>query len=204
MVVIAASTGGPGEAISRIVSAALPGGLPAARCDSCASHARCVYSAISKLNWQWRSPRVAGEGRESERHAAAWSDLSLPGIASPSHLGNGKIRARSGFSCRGPQNIVRARTWRWRKLPRDVWTFPRAGRDLDGNGERRSGWGEVSESGGRLHYRAEMKTPPPIFGMPAEAIKAGVADKVLPLDEISAAIERHVSRLSHLALAESR
>lgn len=43
-----------------------------------------------------------------------------------------------------------------------------------------------------------------IFGMPAEAIKAGAADEVLPLHQISAAIERHVSRLSHLALAEIR
>ena len=40
-----------------------------------------------------------------------------------------------------------------------------------------------------------------IFGMPAEVIKAGAADEVLPLGEISAAIERHVSKLSHLALA---
>jgi two-component system chemotaxis response regulator CheB len=40
-----------------------------------------------------------------------------------------------------------------------------------------------------------------IFGMPAEVIKAGAADEVLPLDQIGAAIEKHVSKLSHLVLA---
>ena len=36
-----------------------------------------------------------------------------------------------------------------------------------------------------------------IFGMPAEAIKTGAVDEVLPLDDIGAAIEKRVAKLSH-------
>src|SRR5580765_3140863 len=43
-----------------------------------------------------------------------------------------------------------------------------------------------------------------IFGMPAEAIKAGVVDHVLPLDDIYAAIEKHVLRISRPAPAGVR
>jgi two-component system, chemotaxis family, protein-glutamate methylesterase/glutaminase len=38
-----------------------------------------------------------------------------------------------------------------------------------------------------------------IFGMPAEAIKAGAVDEVLGLDEIGSAIERRVAKLNRLA-----
>jgi len=37
-----------------------------------------------------------------------------------------------------------------------------------------------------------------IFGMPAEAIKTGTVDQVLPLDEISAAIDKRVTKLCRL------
>jgi two-component system chemotaxis response regulator CheB len=48
---------------------------------------------------------------------------------------------------------------------------------------------------------AQDESTSTIFGMPAEAIKAGAVDEILPLGEISAAIERQVSKLSHLAVA---
>jgi two-component system, chemotaxis family, protein-glutamate methylesterase/glutaminase len=48
---------------------------------------------------------------------------------------------------------------------------------------------------------AQDESTSTIFGMPAEAIKAGAVDEVLPLGEISATIERRVGKLSHLALA---
>ncbi len=41
-----------------------------------------------------------------------------------------------------------------------------------------------------------------IFGMPAEAIKTGAVDEVLPLDEISAAIEKRV--MQNLAAGAGR
>ena len=43
-----------------------------------------------------------------------------------------------------------------------------------------------------------------IFGMPAEAIKTGAVDEVLPLDEISAAIEKRVAKLCQLVPAGTR
>jgi two-component system, chemotaxis family, protein-glutamate methylesterase/glutaminase len=43
-----------------------------------------------------------------------------------------------------------------------------------------------------------------IFGMPSEAIKTGAVDDVLPLDQIAPAIERRVTKLSHLALVGAR
>jgi two-component system, chemotaxis family, protein-glutamate methylesterase/glutaminase len=43
-----------------------------------------------------------------------------------------------------------------------------------------------------------------IFGMPAEAIKTGAVDEILPLDEISAAIEKRVAQISRLVPAGVR
>lgn len=43
-----------------------------------------------------------------------------------------------------------------------------------------------------------------IFGMPAEAIKTGAVDEILPLDEISAAIEKRVTQISRLVPAGAR
>jgi two-component system, chemotaxis family, protein-glutamate methylesterase/glutaminase len=43
-----------------------------------------------------------------------------------------------------------------------------------------------------------------IFGMPAEAIKTGVVDEILPLDQICAAIEKRVRQLALLAPAGVR
>ena len=40
-----------------------------------------------------------------------------------------------------------------------------------------------------------------IFGMPAEAIKTGVVDEVVPLEEISASIEKRVMKSCRQALA---
>jgi two-component system chemotaxis response regulator CheB len=43
-----------------------------------------------------------------------------------------------------------------------------------------------------------------IFGMPAEAIKTGAVDEILPLDEISAAIEKRVAQISRLVPVGAR
>ena len=43
-----------------------------------------------------------------------------------------------------------------------------------------------------------------IFGMPAEAIKTGAVDEILPLDEISAAIEKRVTHISRLVPVGAR
>jgi two-component system chemotaxis response regulator CheB len=46
---------------------------------------------------------------------------------------------------------------------------------------------------------AEAESTAVIFGMPAEAIKTGSVDQILPLEEIYAAIEKRVLKLSRLA-----
>jgi two-component system chemotaxis response regulator CheB len=46
---------------------------------------------------------------------------------------------------------------------------------------------------------AEAESTAVIFGMPAEAIKAGAVDHILPLEEIYSAIEKRVLKLSRLA-----
>ena len=43
-----------------------------------------------------------------------------------------------------------------------------------------------------------------IFGMPAEAIQTGAVDEVLALDDVSAAIEKRVTKLSRLAPVAAR
>jgi two-component system, chemotaxis family, protein-glutamate methylesterase/glutaminase len=54
----------------------------------------------------------------------------------------------------------------------------------------------VRAAGG--YVLAQDEATSTIFGMPAEAIKVGAVDEVLPLEEISAAIEKHVTRLCRL------
>jgi two-component system chemotaxis response regulator CheB len=46
---------------------------------------------------------------------------------------------------------------------------------------------------------AEAESTAVIFGMPAEAIKTGAVDQILPLEEIYSAIEKRVLKLSRLA-----
>jgi two-component system, chemotaxis family, protein-glutamate methylesterase/glutaminase len=54
----------------------------------------------------------------------------------------------------------------------------------------------VKQSGGYVIAQDESSSV--IFGMPAEAIKIGAVDEVLPLDEISAAIEKRVMKLCRM------
>jgi two-component system chemotaxis response regulator CheB len=65
-----------------------------------------------------------------------------------------------------------------------------------------AGAGILKASGGYVVAQDEATST--IFGMPAEAIKAGAVDEVLPLGEISAAISRHVGQLLKLAPAVTR
>ncbi|MGH9701561.1 MAG: chemotaxis protein CheB, partial [Candidatus Acidiferrales bacterium] len=54
----------------------------------------------------------------------------------------------------------------------------------------------IKAAGG--HVIAQDEATSVIFGMPAEAIKTGSVDEVLALDEIGAAIERRIAKLSRL------
>jgi two-component system chemotaxis response regulator CheB len=60
----------------------------------------------------------------------------------------------------------------------------------------------VKAAGGSVLAQDEATST--IFGMPAEAIKTGAVDEVLPLDEIGPAIERRIAKLSRLVPVAAR
>jgi len=60
----------------------------------------------------------------------------------------------------------------------------------------------VKAAGGYVITQDEASSV--IFGMPAEAIKTGAVDQVLALDDISAAIDRRVTKLCRLVPVEAR
>jgi two-component system, chemotaxis family, protein-glutamate methylesterase/glutaminase len=64
-------------------------------------------------------------------------------------------------------------------------------------GDAAKGAKAVKAAGGCVLAQDEATSV--IFGMPWEAIKAGSVDEVLPLDDISAAIEKRVTKLCRLA-----
>jgi two-component system chemotaxis response regulator CheB len=55
----------------------------------------------------------------------------------------------------------------------------------------------VKAAGGHVIVQDEATSV--IFGMPAEAIKTGSVDEILPLDQISAAIEKRIAKITRLA-----
>jgi two-component system, chemotaxis family, protein-glutamate methylesterase/glutaminase len=60
----------------------------------------------------------------------------------------------------------------------------------------------VKAAGGSVLAQDEATST--IFGMPAEAIKTGAVDEILPLDEIGPAIERRIAKLSRLVPVAAR
>jgi two-component system chemotaxis response regulator CheB len=60
----------------------------------------------------------------------------------------------------------------------------------------------VKAAGGSVLAQDEATST--IFGMPAEAIKTGAVDEVLPLDEIGPAIEKRITKLSRLVPVAAR
>ena len=69
---------------------------------------------------------------------------------------------------------------------------------LTGMGNDSTAGAKVIKAAGGL-VLAQDEATSVIFGMPSEAIKAGAVDKVLPIDDIYAAIEKRVMGLSKLA-----
>jgi two-component system, chemotaxis family, protein-glutamate methylesterase/glutaminase len=69
-------------------------------------------------------------------------------------------------------------------------------------GDAAQGAKALKDAGGFVVAQDEATSM--IFGMPSEAIKAGAVDEVLPLDEIAAAIEKRLAKLSRLVPAVVR
>jgi two-component system chemotaxis response regulator CheB len=69
-------------------------------------------------------------------------------------------------------------------------------------GDGAKGVQAVKAGGG--HVIAQDESTSVIFGMPAEAIKSGVVDQVLPIDSIAAAIEKRAMYLMGAAKVGAR
>jgi len=69
-------------------------------------------------------------------------------------------------------------------------------------GDGAKGVRAVKAAGGSVLAQDEATST--IFGMPAEAIKTGAVDEILPLDEIGAAIEKRIMKLSRLVPVAAR
>jgi two-component system chemotaxis response regulator CheB len=69
-------------------------------------------------------------------------------------------------------------------------------------GDASKGIKSIRANGGYVIAQDEATSA--IFGMPAEAIKTGAVNEVLPLDDIAAAIEKHVSKICALAPVGAR
>jgi len=191
MVVIAASTGGP-AAVTRVVEK-LPKDLSAS--VFVVLHIPPVFT---KQFMQQLADAASLPVREAEMNETAQPGVVYlcPGSHHLRLSSQGKISLDSGPRISGylPCADVTLET---------VAEFARAstvGVILTGMGhDAAAGAKAVKAAGGWVIAQDEATSV--IFGMPAEAIKTGAVDEVLPLDEISAAIEKRVMRLCRPALA---
>jgi two-component system chemotaxis response regulator CheB len=194
MVVIAASTGGP-AAVSRVVER-LPKDLQAS--VFLVLH---MPSAFTKQFVQQLAEVASLPVKEAEMNETAQRGIVYlcPGSHHLRLSAPGKISLDSGQHISGyrPCADVTLET---------VSEFARAsavGVVLTGMGhDAAAGVKAVKAAGGWVIAQDEATSM--IFGMPAEAIKTGAVDEVLALDEISAAIEKRVMKLSPPALAVTR
>ncbi|HXQ25656.1 MAG TPA: chemotaxis response regulator protein-glutamate methylesterase [Candidatus Acidoferrales bacterium] len=194
MIVIAASTGGP-AAVTRVV-AGLPKDLPAA--VFLVLHMPAAFTKQFCL-------QLAEVGSLHVKEAEA-NETPQPGtiyLCPGSHhlrlsLG-GKISLDPGPRIDGyrPCADVALET---------VAAYARAltvGVVLTGMGnDAAKGVKAVKAAGG--YVIAQNEATSVIFGMPAEAIQTGAVDEVLALDDVSAAIEKRVTKLNRLAPVAAR
>jgi len=189
MIAVAASTGGP-AAVTRVI-AGLPGDLPAA--VFLVLHMPATFTKQFTVQLAEVSALPVKE--------AETNDTPQPGtiyLCPGSHhlrlsLG-GKISLDSGARIDGyrPCADVAFET---------IAAYARAltvGVVMTGMGnDAAKGAKAVKAAGGYVIAQDEATSM--IFGMPAEAIQAGAVDEVVALDNISAAIEKRVAKLSRLA-----
>jgi two-component system, chemotaxis family, protein-glutamate methylesterase/glutaminase len=194
MVVIAASTGGP-AAVTRVVSG-LPKDLPAA-----------VFLVLHMPGAFTRQFTMQlAEVTSLPVKEAEHNETPLPGTIylcpGSHHLRlsfGGKIALDSGPRIEGyrPCADVALET---------IASYARAmtvGVVLTGMGnDAAKGVKMVKAAGG--YVLAQDEATSVIFGMPAEAIQTGAVDEVLPLDGISAAIEKRVAKLCRLVPVATR
>jgi two-component system, chemotaxis family, protein-glutamate methylesterase/glutaminase len=188
MVVIAASTGGP-AAVMRVVSG-LPKDLPAAVFLVLHMPAAFTKQFVLQLAEITSLPVKEAENNETPLPGTIYL---CPGSHHLRLSFGGKISLDSGPRIEGyrPCADVALET---------IAAFTRAltvGVVLTGMGnDAAKGAKMVKAAGG--YVLAQDEATSVIFGMPAEAIQAGAVDEVLPLDGISAAIEKRIAKLCKL------
>ena len=189
IVVIAASTGGP-AAVMRVV-AGLPKDLQAAVLLVLHMPAAFTSQFTIQLAEVSRLPV-----KEAESHEAPQPGLIYlcPGAHHLRISSTGKISLDGGPRIEGyrPCADVALESAAAFARPLTVAVV------LTGMGNDASkGVQAVKAAGGHVIVQDEATSV--IFGMPAEAIKTGSVDEILPLDQISAAIEKRVAKITRLA-----
>jgi two-component system chemotaxis response regulator CheB len=188
MIVIAASTGGP-AAVTRVVSE-LPKDLPAAVFLVLHMPASFTKQFAVQLAELGRLPIKEAENNEAARPGTIYL---CPGSHHLRVSSGGKIVLDSGARIDGYRPSADAALESIAAYARTLTI----GVVLTGmGGDAAKGVKAVKTAGGTVYAQDEATSM--IFGMPAEAIKTGAVDEVLPLDSISSAIEKRVGQLARL------
>ncbi len=194
MVAIAASTGGP-AAVTRVV-AGLPKGLPAAVFLVLHMPGTFTKQFVMQLADVSAMPVKEAENNETPQPGTIYL---CPGSHHLKLSFGGKISLDAGDRIEGyrPSADLAFDT---------VAAYARAMATavvLTGMGnDAAKGVRMVKAAGGYVIAQDEATSM--IFGMPAEAIQTGVVDEILPLDSISAAIEKRVAKLCKLTPVAAR
>jgi two-component system, chemotaxis family, protein-glutamate methylesterase/glutaminase len=194
LVVIAASTGGP-AAVMRVV-AGLPKDLQAAVLLVLHMPAAFTSQFTIQLAEVSRLPVKEAESHEAPQPGVIYL---CPGANHLRISSTGKIALDGGPRIEGyrPCADVALESAAAFARPLTVAVV------LTGMGNDASkGVQAVKAAGGHVIVQDEATSV--IFGMPAEAIKTGSVDEILPLDQISAAIEKRVAKITRLAPVGAR
>ncbi len=194
LVVVAASTGGP-AAVTRVVGG-LPKDLPAAVFLVLHMPAEFTKQFAVQLSELGGLPVKEAENNETPKPGIVYL---CPGSHHLRVTSSGKIVLDSGARIDGYRPSADAALESIAAYARTLTI----GVVLTGmGGDAAKGVKTVKAAGGTVFAQDEATSM--IFGMPAEAIKTGVVDEVLPLDGISGAIEKRVAQLARLAPVGAR
>ena len=191
LVVIAASTGGP-AAVMRVV-AGLPKDLQAAVLLVLHMPAAFTSQFTIQLAEISRMPVNEAESHEAPQPGVIYL---CPGANHLRISSTGKITLDGGPRIEGYRPCADVALESAAAFARPLTLAV----VLTGMGNDASkGVQAVKAAGGHVIVQDEATSV--IFGMPAEAIKTGSVDEILPLDQISAAIEKRIAKITRLAPA---
>jgi two-component system, chemotaxis family, protein-glutamate methylesterase/glutaminase len=191
IVVIAASTGGP-AAVMRVV-AGLPKNLQAAVLLVLHMPAAFTSQFTIQLAEISRLPVKEAESHEAPQPGVIYL---CPGANHLRISSTGKITLDGGPRIEGYRPCADVALESAAAFARPLTLAV----VLTGMGNDASkGVRAVKAAGGHVIVQDEATSV--IFGMPAEAIKTGSVDEILPLDQISAAIEKRIAKITRLAPA---